>query len=153
MPPQIEIVFRALFEDLRSMKQQQGIITNYGVAILAAIYAMRHQLPGVQTCLKYLVWVTAVAGSALLLWVQCNVAGTRRRLDEVHNNFFTSNELRAVGLDDKAITKLLRKLQYKSRWRRTLAYGWRGLEFTVPLILVLLGGAILVCLSLQSVKP
>jgi|SRR6516164_1642110 hypothetical protein len=134
MPPQVEIVFRALFEELRSMKQQQWIITNYGVAILAAIYAMRHQLPGVQTCLKYLVWVTAVAGSVLLLWVQRNMAQTRWRLDEVHNNFFTSNELRGVGWTDKAI----RKLQYKP-WRRKLAYRCRGLEFTVPLILVLLG--------------
>ena len=148
MPPQVEIVFRALFDELRSMKQQQWTITNYGVAILTAIYAIK--LPGFETYLKILVWVTAVAGSSLLLWVQRNMAQTRWRLDEVHNNFFTSNELRAVGLADEDIRKLLRKLQYKS-WRRTLAYGCRGFfDFTVPLILVLLSGAILVCLSLRA---
>jgi len=45
MPPQVEIVFRALFEELRSMKQQQWTITNYGAAILGAIYVVK--LPGV----------------------------------------------------------------------------------------------------------
>jgi integrase len=33
-------------------------------------------------------------------------------------------------------------------WRRKLAYWCRGLEFTVPLILVLVAGAVLVCLAL-----
>ena len=45
MPPHIEIVFRALFEELRSMKQQQWTITNYEALILGAIYVVK--LPGV----------------------------------------------------------------------------------------------------------
>jgi hypothetical protein len=44
MPPHVEIVFKQLFEELKSMKQQQWTITNYGVLILAAIYAVK-QLP------------------------------------------------------------------------------------------------------------
>src|SRR5262249_36656564 len=89
--PHVSTVFKELFEEIKSAKQQQWTITNYGVLILAAIYAIK--LPEFQTYLKVLVWVTAVAGSALLLWVQCNIAQTRRRLDEVHNTFLRQMNL------------------------------------------------------------
>ena len=68
MPPHILAVFNQLFDELKSMKQQQWAITNYGVLILAAIYAIK--LPGVphsQTYLKVLAWVTAIVASGLLL--------------------------------------------------------------------------------------
>jgi hypothetical protein len=144
MPPHILAVFNQLFDELKSMKQQQWRITNYGAAILAAIYVIKLSgVPHSQTYLKILAGVAAVAGSGLLLWTQCNIVGTRYRLDDVHKNFFTSNELEAVGWTDKEIWKL----HYRP-WRRKLAYWLGGLEFTVPLILVLWGGAILVCLAL-----
>src|SRR5262245_42659231 len=73
--------------------------------------------------------------------VQC--VGTRWRLDNVHNKFFTSNELEDIGWTDKEIWKL----HYRP-WRRKLAYWCRGLEFTVPLIAVLFVGAVLVSLAL-----
>ena len=98
MPPHVEIVFRALFEELRSMKQQQWTITNYGALILAAIYAVK--LPGVshsQTYLKVVAWVTAIVASVFLLWVQRNMVVGRLRLDDVHNNCFMSNKLRGVA--------------------------------------------------------
>jgi hypothetical protein len=144
MPPHILAVFNQLYEELKSMKQQQWTITNYGVLILAAIYAVK--LPGVphsQTYLKILAWVTVVVGSGLLLWVQCNMAERRWRLGEVHNNFFTSRELRGIGWTDEDI----KRLQDEPRRRK---WDWhRGFwDFTVPLILVLWGAAILVCLAL-----
>jgi hypothetical protein len=81
--------------------------TNYGAAILAAIYVIKLSgVPHSQTYLKILAGVTAVAGSGFLLWIQCNIVGTRYRLDDVHKNFFTSNELEAVGWSDKEIRKL-----------------------------------------------
>ena len=144
MPPHILAVFNQLYEELKSMKQQQWAITNYGVLILAAIYAVK--IPGVlhsQTYLKILAFPTAIAGSCLLMWVQYNMAQRRWRLDNIHNKFFTSNELEAVGWTDKEIWKL----QHRP-WRRKLAYLCRGLEFTVPLILVLWVGAVLVWLVL-----
>jgi formate/nitrite transporter FocA (FNT family) len=137
-----------LFDELKLMKQQQWHhkITNYSLLILAAIYAMRQLLPEVphsQTYLKISAGVIAVAGSILLLCIQSNMARSRWRLDNLYKNFFTSNELEAVGWTDKEIWKL----QYRP-WRRKLAYWCGGLEFTVPLILVLVAGAVLVCLAL-----
>ena len=38
MSPHVSTVFKELFDELKSMKQQQWTITNYGVLILAAIY-------------------------------------------------------------------------------------------------------------------
>ena len=144
MPSHILTVFNQLFEELRSMKQQQWTITNYGLLILAAIYAVKLSgVPHSQTYLKILAGATAVLGSSFLLCVQYNMVGTRWRLDTVHNKFFISSELEAIGWTDKEIWKL----QYRP-WRRKLAYWCRGLEFTVPLILVLLVGAILVCFAL-----
>jgi len=76
MPPHILAVFNQLFDELKSMKQQQWTITNYGVLILAAVYAIKlPEVPHSQTYLKILGGVTAVVGSGLLLWVQCNMVG------------------------------------------------------------------------------
>ena len=145
MPAHILAVFNQLYEELKSMKQQQWTITNYGALILAAIYAVK--LSGVshsQSILKALAFVIAVIASGLLLRVQYNIVGTRYRLDDVHNNFFTSNELRGVGWTDDDIKRLK-----EERWQRRWAYWHQGFwDFTVPLILVLWGGAILVCLAL-----
>jgi hypothetical protein len=61
MPPHILAVFNQLYEELKSMKQQQWTITNYAVAILAAIYAVK--LPGVshsQSYMKVLAFVIAI---------------------------------------------------------------------------------------------
>ena len=144
MPPHILAVFNQLFDELKSMKQQQWTITNYGVLILAAIYAVKISgVPHGQTYLKISVWVTAVVGSLLLLCIQSNMARTRCRLDGMHNKFFISNELEEIGLTDKEI----RRLQYRP-WRRWWANWWRGWEFTGPLSLVLMAGALLVYFAL-----
>jgi hypothetical protein len=144
MPPHILAVFNQLFEELRSMKQQQWAITNYCVLILAAIYAVKLSgVPHSQTYLKILAGATAVLGSSFILRVQYNMVGTRYRLDDMYNKFFIRNELEDIGWTDKEI----RKLQHRP-WRRKLAHWCRGLEFTVPLILVLVVGAVLVYLAL-----
>jgi hypothetical protein len=41
MSPHVSTVFKELFDELKSMKQQQWTITNYGVLILAAIYTVK----------------------------------------------------------------------------------------------------------------
>ena len=144
MPPHILTVFNQLFEELKSMKQQQWTITNYGLLILAAIYAVKLSgVPHSQTYLKLLTAVIAVVGSILLLRIQSNMARSRWRLDNLYKNFFISNELEVIGWTDKEIRKLTDR-----PWRRKLAYWCRGLEFTVPLILVLVAGAVLLFLAL-----
>ena len=78
MPPHILAVFNQLFDELKSMKQQQWTITNYGLLILAAIYAVKLSgVPHSQTYLKVLAGATAVLGSIFLLRVQYNMACTR----------------------------------------------------------------------------
>jgi uncharacterized integral membrane protein len=177
MSPHVSTVFKELFDELKSMKQQQWTITNYGALILAAIYAVRHQLPAevthLQSKLKFLATlaiVTAALGSFFLLRIQSHIARSRRRLDKLQKTYFTPNELRDIGLTDDEINNLgdENDLQGKpwwrrwgevlglleSRWWRRSANWRRGLEFTGPLILVLLGGAILVCVALWwPVKP
>jgi len=98
MSPYVSAVFKELFEEIKSAKQQQWTITNYGLLILAAIYAVKLSgVPHSQTYLKILAGATAVLGSSFLLCAQYNMVGTRGRLDNVHNKFFTSNELEAIG--------------------------------------------------------
>src|SRR5262245_25081003 len=153
MSPHVSTVFKELFEELKSAKQQQWTITNYGLLILGAIYGVKHQLPvevtHLQSKLKLLAILaiaTAVLGSGFLLRIQSHIARSRCRLDKLHKTYFTPNELRDIGLTDDEINNL----GDETWWH----YFQRGLEFTGPLILVLLGGAILVCLTLWwSVKP
>jgi hypothetical protein len=152
MSPHVSTVFKELFEEIKSAKQQQWTITNYGLLILAAIYAVRHQLPEVphsQSKLKFLAIATAVVGSFFLLRIQSHMARSRRRLDKLQKTYFTPNELRDIGLTDDEINNLGDEngLQGKPWWRRSASWR-RGLAFTGPLIFVFWVGAILVCLAL-----
>ena len=143
MSPHVSTVFKELFEELKFAKQQQWTITNYGVLILAAIYAVRQQLPEVphsQSKLKFLAILTAVVGSFLLLLIQSNMARSRRSLDKLHKTYFTPKELTGIGLNNNEI----HNLGDETWWH----YSQRGWEFLVALILVLWAGAVLVALAL-----
>ena len=138
MPPQVSTVFKAIFDELRFMKQQQWAITNYGAAILAAIYAVRQQLPisHAQSILKVLAFLTAVVGSALLLRIQRDMARSRHRQNKLHKTYFTPNELRDIGLDEDEINSLEDE---------TWGHFVRGWEFLSGLIAALWVGFVLVC--------
>jgi uncharacterized protein YjiS (DUF1127 family) len=147
MSPHVAAVFKELFEEIKSAKQQQWTITNYGALILAAIYWVRHQLPAgvthLQSKLKFLAILaiaTAVLGSFLLLLIQSDMKRSRRRLDELHKNYFTRDELEDIGLTDSQI----RNLGNGTWWY----YFRRGGPFLVALIFVLWAGAVLVCFAL-----
>ena len=142
MSPHVSTVFKELFDELKSMKQQQWIITNYGALIFAAIYYVK-QLSGVphsQSKLKFLAILTAVVGSFLLLLIQSNMARSRRSLDKLHKTYFTPKELTGIGLNNNEI----HNLGDETWWH----YSQRGWEFLVALILVLWAGAVLVALAL-----
>jgi hypothetical protein len=96
MPLQVSTVFKAIFDELRFMKQQQWAITNYSAAILAAIYAVRQQLPisHAQSILKVLAFLTAVIGSTLLLRIQRDMARSRHRQNKLHKfSFFFRKQI------------------------------------------------------------
>jgi hypothetical protein len=144
MSPHVSTVFKELFEELRSMKQQQWTITNYGVLILAAIYTVK--LPEVghaQSKLKFLAIATSVVGSLLLVLIQSSMARSRCRLDKLQKFYFTPNELVAVGLTDDEIRNL-----EDETWRQRFARWRRGWEFSLALVAVLWVGAVLVFLAL-----
>ena len=91
MSPHVSAVFKELFEEIKSAKQQQWTITNYGVLILAAIYAVGHQLPAgvthLHSKLKFLAILAvaiAVVGSYFLLRIQSHMERSRHRSDKLH---------------------------------------------------------------------
>lgn len=90
MPPYVEIVFRELFEELRFMKRQQWTITNYGVLILAAIYAVGQKATFNYFYLKVAAFVIAAVGSYLLLRIQSDMARNRLRSNKLHKTYFNS---------------------------------------------------------------
>src|SRR6266566_1627147 len=138
MPPHVSIVFKELFDEVKSTKRQQWIMTNYCVLILAAIYVQ--QLPYASP----LAVITAIVGSGLLLLMQWHMARSRIRLDEVHKAYFDERELRAIGLTDKEITTLRDEKQHY------LAQYLRGWEFLIVLIGVLWVGAFIVISGAES---
>jgi len=81
----------------------------------------------------------AVVGSWLLCRIQNDMAKERRRLQTLLTTYYTPDELRGVGLTEKEISELRAGERYP--WQR----GW---EFFVPLMAVLVVGAILVLLAL-----
>ena len=146
MSPHVSTMFKELFDELKSMKQQQWTITNYGALMLAAIYGVRHQFPAEVTHLQWklkflasLAIATAILGSSLLVVIQWNMRRSRRRLDKLHKTYFTQAELEGIGLSDSQI----RNLGNEKWW----CYFLRGWEFLVALILVLWAGAVLAALA------
>jgi hypothetical protein len=138
--PHITAYLGHLFDQLKFMKQQQWAITNYGVLILAAIYAINlAPLGHARPWLKVLAVGATVVGSCLLLRIQDDMSKVRRRLQTLLTTYFTPDELKGVGLTDEEINDLIAGKRYS--WRR-------GMEFTGALMAVLLIGAILVCFAL-----
>jgi hypothetical protein len=138
MPPHVSIVFKELFDEVKSTKRQQWIMTNYCVLILAAIYAA--QLPYASP----LAVITAIVGSGLLLKMQSHLARSRIRLDKVHKTYFDEDQLKAIGLTNKEITAL------RDEKRHYLAHYLRGWEFLIILIGVLWVGAFIVVSGAES---
>jgi hypothetical protein len=139
MPPHVSIVFKELFDEIKSTKRQQWIMTNYCVLILAAIYAA--QLPYASP----LGVITAIVGSGLLLKMQSHLARSRIRLDKVHKTYFDEDQLKAIGLTNKEITAVRDEEQHY------FAHYLRGWDFLIVLIGVLWVGAFIVVSGAQSV--
>jgi hypothetical protein len=99
--------------------------------------------PQFSLILKYIAVATAGVGSLLVLKMQCDIAGSRIRLEKFLRTYFAENELRGIGLTDKEIKKIILCDTVRARFTQFR----RGWEFFIPLISVLGVGALLVWLK------
>jgi hypothetical protein len=138
MSQHVQIVFRVLFEELASMKEQQWKITYYAVLLLAAAFALKShsQIHADPRALSAMAWATAIGGSLLLLRIQWYMGKYRMRIDGLHGAYFTERERIDIGLTDRE-RRGLGKMK-----RHTQAL--RGSIFVSVLIIVLIAGALLV---------
>jgi hypothetical protein len=68
LPKHLELIFADAVDNIRFLKRQQWVITNYAVAILAAIYVVADRAgPVVRTLLTVLAGATALYATYLLL--------------------------------------------------------------------------------------
>jgi len=137
MPQRVQTIFKTLFDQLDSMKQQQWKITNYAVLLLATAFALKGKTS--PWALLAIVWSTFIIGSLLLIKIQWNMGRYRNRIDGLHRAYFTEQELIDIGVSESERSDLGKKTQF--------AQSVRGWEFVTALIAVLLGGSLLVSLA------
>jgi hypothetical protein len=89
MSDQVKTIFKQLFDEQASIKQQEWKITNYAVLLIAAAFTLKTHYK-VNTCLvPVVVWVTFIIGSGLLLRIQWDLGRYRNRIDGLHKAYFT----------------------------------------------------------------
>src|SRR6266700_2450380 len=106
MPQHVASVYKELVDGLRSMKEQQWKITNYAILLLAAVFALAAKglnVPHLSSKLNFLIAVTAVIGTFLLIRIQYTMAQSRARLDKMDDTYFTDQELESTGLTREVI--------------------------------------------------
>ena len=146
MPQHVASVYKELVDGLRSMKQQQWTTTNYAILLLAAVFGVAAKglnISHLNSQLKFVIVVTAVVGTALIVKIQCDVARSRARLDKMDATYFTDLELESTGLTSAEISGLRNQT-----CRRRIEHFTNGWEFLTALIVVLWGGWFLVFLAL-----
>jgi hypothetical protein len=60
MPRRVEAIYKDAVENIRFVKRQQWVITNYSILILAAIYALAPNVCGAKALLTVLAVVAVV---------------------------------------------------------------------------------------------
>jgi hypothetical protein len=146
MSPHVLTVFKALFDELKFIKQQQWTITNYAVLLLAAIatFSLKNlDVAHFHSKLKFVAVLTAAIASTLLILIQWDMMRARMRLDKLQKSYFTQQELADIGP-----TKQERQSLNKETCSNQCAIFRRGWEFLITLFAVLWGGVFLVVYSL-----
>src|SRR6266581_2433820 len=92
MSQHVQFIFKTLYDELDSMKQQQWKITNYAVLLLAAAFALKTKFQVHQCAVLLIVWLVAIIGSCLLLKIQWNMGRYRMRIDGLHDAYFHEQE-------------------------------------------------------------
>jgi hypothetical protein len=114
--------------------------------LLAAVFAVAAKglnVPHLSSKLNFLILVTAIIGTGLLIRIQCNMAISRARLDKMDDTYFTDEDLESTGLTREEIEGI--RNQTCGRRIGHLLGGW---EFTIVLLGVLWCGWLLVYWSL-----
>ena len=109
LPKHLELVFTDAVDNIRFLKRQQWVITNYAVAILAAIYVVAESTGCVvRTLLTVLAVATAIYATYLLFDFQGALKKYRDRITAVYSEP-CFNELK---------TRKLLPLQEKPFWHQ-----------------------------------
>ena len=102
LSPQLQIVYQDVVDNLRFMKRQQWMITNYLIALLAGLYVFRSDIsPSTVSEKAILTTFAAVAlfvGEGLLLAIQRDMVRARRRLAWFCRTYFTEKEQNELNL-------------------------------------------------------
>lgn len=95
MPKRIEIVYKDALDNIAFLKKQQWIITGYGIAVFAALFAIAERVkPSVngRVVLIGLALLAAGYGFMVLIGFYSAMKKFRDRLDWIYRNFFDASE-------------------------------------------------------------
>jgi hypothetical protein len=99
--PQMVIVHKDAIDNIMFLKQQQWRVTNYAIAIYAAIFAVFRAYPPVaceRVALAFIVMAVFSYSSYLLAKLQWSMTKYRRRLARINSECFTDKEVEDLEL-------------------------------------------------------
>jgi hypothetical protein len=100
MSERVKTIFKQLFDEQASIKQQQWKITNYAVLLIAAAFTLKTHYKINPCMVLAVVWITFILASGLLLRLQWDLGRYRKRIDGLHKAYFTEQELSDIGLSE-----------------------------------------------------
>jgi ribose/xylose/arabinose/galactoside ABC-type transport system permease subunit len=122
------IVYKAMFDQLDSIKKQQWTITNYAALLYGAIFVFAKGLSresyGETVLLTTMTAAVCWFGTAMLLHTQTDLNDARRQLEHANKELFKDTKERNILGFEKETEPFI-----------------RGLEFTIPLLGVIWFGA------------
>jgi hypothetical protein len=139
MSDHVKTIFKQLFDEQTAINQQQWKITNYAVLLIAAAFTLSAHYGVNPRMVVAVVWIAFFVGAGLLLRLQWDLGRYRNRIDRVHKAYFNETELIAIDVTPSERASL--------GTRSTCEQAARGLEFTLALIGVVFGGALLVSVA------
>ena len=104
MPPHIGIAFNDAIDNIMFAKRQEWVVTNYAVAIYAAVFVISGKAPfasfggnTVLTVLTILAWAFSLFA---VLRLQSGITKFRRSLFWIYSAYFTPEERHKLNLPD-----------------------------------------------------
>jgi len=126
---QANVIHKLMYEQVDFLKKQQWTITNYIALIYAAVFVIGKELRStfdLKWVLIAAVFIACGYGLFALRALQVDLAEARKRLDKASREIFGDKEYSQLGLKPDPNPF------------------WRGMFFTLALMLVLVVGAVIV---------